>query len=265
MSVIPGTGGQTSNGVASIVGNALNAVLWDTGSGGAIGVSSGVIQLFTGAFSGTVVVEGTNNDGANWDIIGLTPVATGSGEAAGATAAGSYTFPALHTRLRARISAYTSGTITAPVVLESGVMAPMRSAILSSSISIIGNMYLTPKATPSGGSLLSKFRLAAAATVNNTLISAGVHQLYGGVLTNLSAAVKFVKFYDKATAPVAGTDTPIMTVAIPLGQSIPLAAMISDFGMPFSLGLGIAITGIGTDADTTAVAASDVLLNLLYL
>src|SRR5690242_4134795 len=62
-------------------------------------------------------------------------------------------------------------------------------------------------ATTSGGS--NDFHLISAATTNATNIKASAGQVYGYDIYNNNAAVRFVKFYNKATAPTVGTDTPI--------------------------------------------------------
>jgi hypothetical protein len=103
------------------------------------------------------------------------------------------------------------------------------------------------------------------ATTNATLIknSAGVL----GYLTasNSSSSPRFLKLYDKASAPTVGTDVPIHTFLIPgnasgAGSNIPLGA-----GMAFSTGLALAITAGAVDSDATAVGLTDVIVNYGYL
>lgn len=86
-------------------------------------------------------------------------------------------------------------------------------------------------------------------------------QLYGWYLFNNAAAVRFVKFYDKATAPTVGTDTPVLTIALPAGAA---ANEIGTHGLPFANGIGVgAVTGVA-DNNTGAPAANDVVINLFY-
>ena len=117
---------------------------------------------------------------------------------------------------------------------------------------------LQPTAVQGG---LSIGRVLAAATTNATSVKGSAGQLYGWQISNVSAAAKFVKFYDKATAPTVGTDPPVVTIGLPANSTVNLDAAN---GIAFALGIGLAITGAYTDADTTAVAAGDVLVNLLY-
>ena len=102
----------------------------------------------------------------------------------------------------------------------------------------------------------SQIKVNSANSVNNTLIAAGKAALASLVISNAGGAAAFVKLYDKATAPVAGTDDPALTIPVPASSVLSLA--IGDLGPPFMLGLGLAITNLVADSDTTAVAANQV-------
>lgn len=97
------------------------------------------------------------------------------------------------------------------------------------------------------------------ATVNNTLVKAGVATLTKVAIFNTVASIRYIKFYDKLTAPVAGTDVPVQTYQIPASGSLILSPQIG-----FLLGLGYALTALVADNDTTAVGAGDLVVNLGY-
>lgn len=105
-------------------------------------------------------------------------------------------------------------------------------------------------------------KLISAATTNATSVKASAGAVAGGYLFNTSAAVKFVKFYNKASAPTVGTDIPVFTLPVPVGLGVGLAEMFDNFGMYFSTGIAYAITGAAPDADATVVVAGDVIVNL---
>lgn len=105
-------------------------------------------------------------------------------------------------------------------------------------------------------------RVIAAATTNATSVKASAGQVYGWVLCNNAASAKFVKLYNKASAPTVGTDTPVMTIAVPANQTVLIEL---KNGIKFSTGIALAITGAYADADTTATAAGDVVAHLLYV
>lgn len=90
------------------------------------------------------------------------------------------------------------------------------------------------------------------ASTNATLVKVGPATLLGISVMNYGAAARFVRLYDKASVPEPGADRPLMTLAIPPGESKEAAFHL--FGMPFLAGMGIAITGGGMDLDATIVS-----------
>lgn len=103
---------------------------------------------------------------------------------------------------------------------------------------------------------ISTSKINSAATTNATLLKGGPARLLTVVVNNINAAARFLKLYDKATAPVVGTDVPALTIPIPAGAVV--SVCLGDRGVDFTLGLGIAITALGTDADATVVAANEI-------
>jgi hypothetical protein len=109
------------------------------------------------------------------------------------------------------------------------------------------------------------YRRLSTADVNAVLIQTGATRVYHLHATNTTASAKYVKLYNKATAPTVGTDTPVLTFVLPANFSGPiLQPPGSETPFTFTLGLGLGITGALADADTTAVAANDVVLNGRY-
>ena len=111
-----------------------------------------------------------------------------------------------------------------------------------------------------GGS--TPYKLISAATTNSTLISTGSHTLYAINAYNNGATAAYAKIYAKATAPTVGTDTPIKTIMLPAGGGSNI--VLPPQGDAVTLGLGLGITGGAADADTTAVAAAQVVFNCTY-
>lgn len=88
-----------------------------------------------------------------------------------------------------------------------------------------------------------------------------VGKIYG---YNAAASGRFLKLYNKNSAPVVGTDVPVLTIALKAQDVFNID--VSALGIWFSVGLAYAITGGVTDADTTPVAANDVVgLNIVYI
>lgn len=136
------------------------------------------------------------------------------------------------------------------------------------------NITNTPNMTVSAGLPISPStsvgptttnRVTSAATTNATSIKASAGVLLGGYIRNRHATLeRWVKFYNKASAPTVGTDIPVLTLGVKAGERIELAAVLGAAGMRFSTGIAMAITGAYADSDTTAVVASDVDVQTLY-
>lgn len=112
------------------------------------------------------------------------------------------------------------------------------------------------------GAVATPYKKISAASTNSTLVQAGVVLVTWYYITNLNTSYRFVKLYDKASAPTVGTDTPKVTLGIPGASSANVA-----FRNPleFELGLGLGMTtGIG-DSNTGAVAADEIVANLGYI
>lgn len=102
---------------------------------------------------------------------------------------------------------------------------------------------------------------SSAATTNATVGKASAADLFSVTAYNANAAVRYLKIYNKATAPTVGTDAPTLTLGLP-----PSASVSFTFdSLYFSAGLSFALTTGAADADATAVGAGDVVaLNLAY-
>jgi hypothetical protein len=108
--------------------------------------------------------------------------------------------------------------------------------------------------------LSNPYSYLSAATTNSTLVYAGPSLLQGLIIGNTTATTYFLKLYNKALAPVCGTDVPVMRIPIPPNTVGGIVAVSTD-AVAFPLGLGFCLTGALPDADTTN-AATGVALNL---
>jgi len=104
--------------------------------------------------------------------------------------------------------------------------------------------------------------VSAAATVNSTLVKASAGDVFAINGYNAAATVRYLKIYNKATAPTVGTDTPVLTIALkPLDS---FNVMFAN-GLAFSTGIGYGLTTGSADADTAALTLADVVgLNFVY-
>lgn len=104
--------------------------------------------------------------------------------------------------------------------------------------------------------------VSSAATTNATVAKATAGDLFRFSGYNSNAAARYLKIYNKGTAPVVGTDVPIWTEYLAPQAKFDLAF---PKGLYFSAGISYALVTGAADADATAVAAADILaLNVSY-
>lgn len=109
-------------------------------------------------------------------------------------------------------------------------------------------------------------KLVGAATTNATSLKASAGTV--GLITaaNTATTPRYLKLYNKASAPTVGTDVPVAVFIIPgstttgAGTNIPVPPQ----GLNFSTGIAYAITTGITDADTTAPGANEVVVTFGY-
>lgn len=94
------------------------------------------------------------------------------------------------------------------------------------------------------------------ATTNALLIKSTAGTLWSAVVSNTSAAARFLKFFNLTGAPTVGTSVPVFTVPIPPGGTVLVNG--GSNGIRFGTGISLAITGAAGDLDTTAIGAGDV-------
>jgi hypothetical protein len=118
---------------------------------------------------------------------------------------------------------------------------------------------IVPTAQTSGGHTIS--RTISAASTNATSVKGSAGQVYGWYLSNTNTSARYLKLYNKATAPTVGTDTPVLTICIPGSGG---ANVEFTHGIAFGTGIALALTTGAADSDTGAVAANEIIVNLFY-
>lgn len=112
--------------------------------------------------------------------------------------------------------------------------------------------------TTTGGCSIS--HLVSAATTNATNVKASAGQLYGWSIINTNATIRYVKLHNTSGTPTAGSGV-VYTIGVPGSGGTNM-----DFATGIAFGTGIAFTTVtdAADAGTTAVGASDLIINLHY-
>jgi hypothetical protein len=110
---------------------------------------------------------------------------------------------------------------------------------------------------------LSKFHLVGAATTNATNVKASAGQVYAITAFNVAATPAYLKFHNTAGTPTAGSGV-TDTFLIPGNTAGAGMVLNIDKGIAFATGIGITlVTGIA-DANASAIAADNVVINIYY-
>jgi hypothetical protein len=210
-----------------------------------------VVQL-TGTFVATTTFEGSTDEvnPTTWTPILSSSINSGT-LATTAASVGTFYVPLLCRWFRVRTSAWTSGTVNATVMFSEDQLPSIQNSNITGSVSLATKV--------GGGATIAK--VATTASTNATLVKATQGCITSIALSNTTAALKYLKLYSKATAPVVGTDVPIFTLAIPANGNL---VWDTPMGMTIATGIGYGITGAVAEADTTATAANDVVGVICY-
>jgi hypothetical protein len=122
----------------------------------------------------------------------------------------------------------------------------------------------SPGASANGVSGTTPYKLISLATTNANVVKAAPGNLYSIVAIGLTSTVRYLKLYNKASAPTVGTDVPVMTIPVPANTQGAGVAIPFSMGVNFPLGISLAITAGSADNNNVAIGAGDVIINLTY-
>lgn len=247
---------------------------------GAISANGQSVAVPTGAFNGAVFAWWGTFAGiglafeaayepslVNWIAISALPAAGGSPVTTltGQNAANAYEVyapGALAVRIRA--TAFTSGAMNVRAV-PVAMMQDIAPALSGGSVTVAsGAVTVAGQISSANGGLTLVSRLAsAAASVNASVAKASAGRLYKIYGYNAATSVRFLKLYNKSTAPTVGTDTPVVT--IPLTPSREFDIDLGVIGQYFSSGISYGLTTGAVDTDTGALTAADVVGLVLWV
>ena len=183
-----------------------------------------------------------------------------------------YTIPnALSFTIGALFASYNGAAATRPYIPTVKIISDSGHTIASVPLNVAVAPGVNADATWAPGlTVESEFGVAApesakvisTASTNATSIAARPALLVGYFLGNDNSAARYVKLYDKASAPTVGTDVPKLTLRIPGASS---ANLEFRDPLPFTVGLALAMTTGVADSDAGAVAANEVSANLWFI
>jgi hypothetical protein len=163
-----------------------------------------------------------------------------------------YSFPCTARYIRAVVTTYATGTVTAQAIIRSS-SAPVRSVFLNG-----GTAGASVQKNTSGGLSQMPFRTNTAASPNGLIVKAGAGQVYGYTFANTSTGWRYVHFFNQSVALNPGVNQDVRVVPIPPGGVVMYSA--ADIGIAFSAGIVVSVTTAPANNDNTVstIAVNDV-------
>jgi hypothetical protein len=164
------------------------------------------------------------------------------------------------TLLAGSTTAVTQSGVWSVSLVAGASVASAQSGAWTVSLTTNTDVNALPAAAVAGGA--KPEAVISFASTNATLAKNAPGNLYGLTLANTNATTwRWLKLFDKATAPVPGADTPVAVIGLP-----PAGTVSRDFpvGLTFAQGLGFAITANPALLDNTAIAANEVVGTMEY-
>jgi len=101
---------------------------------------------------------------------------------------------------------------------------------------------------------ITSYRSIAVTNGASTVVRAQETRIKSYHIINTHSAIVYIKFYDALTA-TAGTDTPVLNIAVPASGAMVSGTFNAEDGFPFKTGMCVsAVTG-SADNDNTAPGA----------
>lgn len=218
-----------------------------------------------GTFSGTLTLAASIN-GIDFPSVSSTLFG-----AANTAAVASYTAPGAWAAriagaafVRVRFTAWVSGSALVTLVATNNDALSLFEQPASNPVTLpagalaIGDVGIQYRANNTGAATIR--HVISAASTNATSVKGSAGRVVGYNFVNTTAAFKYVKLHNVAVAPTPGAGV-AMTIGIPPNGTVQAS---HPGGIGFATGIGLTITNLSADADTTAVAAGDVVGDLLF-
>lgn len=155
-------------------------------------------------------------------------------------------------------SAMNSGAVSATTlrtVLATDVGLPAGS-------SLIGRAAADATAATGGIPSTNRLLSASGSSGDATNVKASAGRVYAIQGANVRTSAVYLKLYNSASAPTAGSGTPVKTLYLPASSAF---AFDWPLGLTFSSGIGFTLVTGSADNNSTSVTAGDILaLNIDY-
>lgn len=224
---------------------------------------SAVAFAIAAGLTGTVVVEGSV-DGSTFFNMPAWGTVAGAQSSGFANPAAQVIFalggPALKA-IRLRCSAFTSGSAAVIGQVDDTGVAAYTPVNVLNTVNVAIAQPFTLSASTSGAATRYRYK-SVAASDNLVSVKASAGNIHHLIVSNANAAIRFLKLYDKASAPILASDTPQATIVIPAGGTV--VAPYDLIRYPFALGIAHAIVTAAADATSGNTGADEVFLTMLY-
>lgn len=258
ITAIVGTANTVAATVVADVRRASN-VVFHVKNVGSITLAAGTF-VFEGSIDSTNGTDGTwftiqavrSNANTVETQIALSGIAAGAGYAASWEASvNGYSW------MRLRCSVAVTASASAQWTIQRGSYAtePIPAAQVSATQPVSGTVTIT---NPNG----STYNVETTAAALAAAVKASAGSLFEITIANVTGTAAFVKLYNKTTAPVPASDTPVLTIHCPANSTT--AVQFGQVGKRFATGIAIGATGASGKADTSAVTAG-IQINATYV
>lgn len=240
------------SGLIAQTANILDQTASATGTGTAATTTNLVAAspnelAFAGVAVGTAAQAVSVTTGTSWTL--------DSTQNVGGTPSGLFTFGSLSLALGNLSTLAPAATIAGSEPWAMAV-ATFRTVALS----VAG--AVTPVSGTTGGA--TYYHLDSAASTNATVVKAAPGTLYTITVSGATAALRYVKFYDSAMAPTAGSGTIVQTVQVPNATTGATVTVSFPVGLAFTSGIAFVTVTTLADGGSTAVGAHDLSIDLAY-
>jgi hypothetical protein len=217
--------------------------------------NTGTATMAAGTFVFEGSIDSTNGTDGTWfgiqaALSNANTIVTSSALTLAAGAAQTYAWEASVNavrwmRVRCSVAA-TANTIPTWTVVRGSYATEPIPALQTHAVTGSGNFSTAPAAATTQNAV-------SAATTNATLIKNTAANLMELSVFNPTAALVYVKLYNKTSAPTVGTDVPVMTIPVAVNSLVSLE--FGSNGKRFGTGLSYAITAGPLSTDTAVIAA----------
>lgn len=130
---------------------------------------------------------------------------------------------------------------------------------------ILATLFVLCAALPAAAQQSQPYHQISAVSTNCVTIKAGAGQVNTVFSANTGSSIYYLKFFDTASLPVAGTTTPVLTLPVPIGTSSTGGGFILPIINPvqFLNGIGMCLTG-GINDNDSSNASTGVATNVFF-